>query len=44
VLEEAFRIRDQRGTELRFQGRMTVFVRYHSGEPAELLAVLKAVS
>jgi PAS domain-containing protein len=44
TVEETFRILDHRGTELRFQSRMTVFVRYHSGEPAELLAVLKAVS
>jgi PAS domain S-box-containing protein len=42
--EQTFRIRDHRGTYRWFKSRMTVFVRTHSGQPAELLAVIRDVT
>lgn len=44
VQEQTFRIRDHRGIYRWFQSRMTVFVRYHSGHPAEFLAVIHDVT
>lgn len=41
VVEESIRIRDGHGAESRFRSRMKVFVRYTSGDPAELLAVFQ---
>ncbi|MDR3671723.1 MAG: response regulator [Holophaga sp.] len=42
--EQTFRIRDHRGSYRWFKSRMTVFVRTHSGQPAELLAVIRDVT
>ena len=42
--EQTFRIRDHRGMYRWFQSRMSVFVRHHSGHPAELLAVIHDVT
>jgi len=42
--EQTFRIRDHRGVYRWFKSRMTVFVRTHSGQPSELLAVIHDVT
>jgi len=42
--EQVFRIRDHRGEYRWFKSRMSVFVRFHSGRPAELLAVIQDVT
>jgi len=42
--EQVFRIRDHRGVYRWFNCRMSVFVRFHSGQAAELLAVIQDVT
>jgi PAS domain S-box-containing protein len=42
--EQVFRLRDYQGNYRWFRCRMTVFVRFNSGQPAELLAVIQDVT